>query len=167
MSDKRQEILEDEWLIVRHSGEIPEIALVSVFYYLEEDEEGPRFILIDQEREVLRDAAKQRYREIVLRDLQPENRDKTIYRGVRRTIFNYQRFASFCGRQGVDWGDFTSEVGEALLAFFRCEVDDVVNGHRPCCLNVSYPELISFAEELGIQETECPEILKTLCLPIT
>lgn len=99
MSAPRQEVLEDEWLIVRHSGEIPEIALHSAFYYLTEDPDGPRLQLSVEERESLQDAAVARYQEVIMRDLCYENRELTIYRGMRRAIFNWRRFIAFCERQ--------------------------------------------------------------------
>ena len=101
MSRPRQELLEDEWLLVRHSGEIPEIALHSAFYYLTEDPNGPRLQLSVEEKHYLRDAAATRYQEIIQRDLCYENRELTVYRGVRRAIFNWHRFVVFCERQDI------------------------------------------------------------------
>ncbi len=102
MSRPRQELLEDEWLLVRHSGEIPEIALHSAFYYLTEDLNGPRLRLSVEEMQYLREAAATRYQEIILRDLCYENRELTVYRGVRRAIFNWHRFVTFCERQDIN-----------------------------------------------------------------
>jgi wobble nucleotide-excising tRNase len=101
MSRPRQELLEDEWLLVRHSGEIPEIALHSAFYYLTADPNGPRLQLSVEETRYLRDAAVTRYQEIIRRDLCYENRELTVYRGVRRAIFNWHRFVVFCERQDI------------------------------------------------------------------
>jgi hypothetical protein len=99
MSRPRQEVLEEEWLIVRHSGEIPEIALHSALYYLTDDPDGPRLQLSGEERESLQEAAATRYHEIIMRDLCFENRELSIYRGVRRAICNWHRFVAFCKRQ--------------------------------------------------------------------
>ena len=106
MSRPRQEVLEEEWLIVRHSGEIPEIALHSALYYLTDDPDGPRLQLSGEERESLQEAAATRYQEIIMRDLCFENRELSIYRGVRRAICNWHRFVAFCKRQ--DRTDYTS-----------------------------------------------------------
>ncbi len=163
MIDNRQELIEDEWLIVRHSGEIPEIAFSSVLYYLSEDEDGPRICLSEKERNYLQSGAKRRYREIVLRDLQPENRDKTIYRGVKRTIFNYYRFSTFCRRQGVHFSSFRSQAASAFLSFILREVEDVASGQRRCCLNASYDEIIAFSAELRIAINDLPTGLKEIC----
>lgn len=99
MTRSRQESLEDEWLMVRHSGEIPEIALHSAFYYLTEDPEGPRLQLALDEIRDLQEAGAARYQEIILRDLCYENRELTFYRGVQRAICNWHRFVAFCERQ--------------------------------------------------------------------
>ena len=99
MSASRREILEEEWLIVRHSGEIPEIALHSALYFLTEDPLGPCLQLSAEEIESLQDAAICRYQEIIMRDLCYENRNLSIYRGVRRAIVNWHRFVTFCERQ--------------------------------------------------------------------
>jgi len=163
MIDNRKELIEDEWLIVRHSGEIPEIALSSVFYYLTEDEDGPCIRLTEQELNYLQSGAEQRYHEIVLRDLQSENRDKTIYRGLKRTIFNYYRYQAFCLRQGVDSGSFQPQVVSAFLSFIHRETADVASGQRSCCLNVSYTEIAAFSAELGIGMNELPAGLKKIC----
>lgn len=105
MSRPRQELLEDEWLLVRHSGEIPEIALHSAFHYLTADPNGPRLQLSVEETHYLRDAAVTRYQEIIQRDLCYENRKLTVYRGVRRAIFNWHRFVVFCERQDISCHD--------------------------------------------------------------
>jgi len=85
--------------MVRHSGEIPEIALHSALYFLTEDPDGPRLQLSVQEVETLQDAAICRYQEIIRRDLCFANRALPMYRGVRRAIFNWRRFVAFCQRQ--------------------------------------------------------------------
>jgi len=72
-SRSRQELLEEEWLLVRHSGELPEIAFQSAMYCLVEDPEGPRLRLHPEEIHALREAAIDRYQEILLRDLVMKN----------------------------------------------------------------------------------------------
>lgn len=163
MVDSRQELLDDEWLIVRHSGEIPEIALTSVLYYLTEDGAGPRISLSKKERSYLQSGAEQRYHEIVLRDLQPGNRDKTIYRGVKRSIYNYHRFSKFCRRWNVDSSSFQPQVASAFLSFLHHEVEDVTSGKRCCCLNVSYHEIIAFSAELHIASNDLPDGFRKIC----
>ena len=56
MHDERLLILEEELLLVRHSGEIPEVALHSSLYYLQDDEEGPQLRLTAEEQQLLEQA---------------------------------------------------------------------------------------------------------------
>ena len=97
MMFNREELLEDEWLGVRHSGEIPEIALLSLVLSCRSPS-GPRLQLSLEETQTLRQAAAARYQEIILRDLCYENRVLRVYRGVQRAIFNWHRFVAFCTR---------------------------------------------------------------------
>ena len=117
MPRPRQEVLEDEWLIVRHSGEIPEIALHSTFYYLTEDPDGPQLQLSIEEIQYLQEAAAARYQEIILRDLCYENRELTIYRGMQRAIFNWHRFVAFCERQKYRLSQLTQHHRRSLPHF--------------------------------------------------
>ena len=119
MSRPRQEVLEDEWFIVRHSGEIPEIALHSALYYLTDDPDGPRLQLSGEESEYLQEAAASRYHEIIMRDLCFENRDLTIYRGVRRAICNWHRFVAFCERQDSVSNQLRVATAEAFLTLLK------------------------------------------------
>ncbi len=98
--------LEDEWYGVRHSGEIPEVALCSALYYLTHDPDGPGLRLSREQKGMLVQAAEIRYQEIVLRDLQQSTRNTTGYRGIKRSIINWQRYRIFCGRQQIDSGVF-------------------------------------------------------------
>lgn len=45
------EVLENEWHIVRYSGETPEIAYNSSIYYLTRAQDGPQ-INLDEEQEI-------------------------------------------------------------------------------------------------------------------
>jgi len=59
--EERDELLAEEWLIVRHSGGIPEITLHSSLYYLSKESDGPQLSLSEEELSRLKDAAAQRY----------------------------------------------------------------------------------------------------------
>lgn len=159
-----EKILEDEWYVVRHSGEIPEIALCSALYYLAEDRNGPRRALSVAQNRMLVEAAELRYREIVLRDLHHANREKRIYRGPKRSIVNWYRYEKFCLRQQVDSTSFRHEVAAALLAFLSEEVVDMARGRRASVLNCTYVELRTFATRLGLTASMLPEGLVDLCL---
>ena len=174
MSRPRQELLEDEWLIVRHSGEIPEIALHSAFYYLTEDLNGPRLQLSVEEMRSLQEAAATRYQEIILRDLCYENRELTVYRGVQRAIFNWHRFVAFCKRQDISYHNLRSTTAEAFLILLK-KVTHPTNAPAPSpdstdtrpslavVFNCSFHDLTLFARELGIAEEQIPQEIHLFC----
>jgi len=163
--DERQSLLEDELIIVRNSGEIPEIALHSSLYYLTRDREGPLLELTGEEKEKLYDAAEYRYREIVLRDIDPRNRDLGIYRGVARTITNWHRYRSFCGRINRDCSDFKSVVAQKLLEFLDREYEDVVAGLRTSSINCSREQLDGFLPALGVERIDLPSDWQQVICP--
>jgi len=149
--------LTEELLIVRHSGEIPEIAFHGSLYYLCEDPDGPQLSLGQQELDLLRQQVVARYREIMLRDLSPENRDTRIYRGLKRCIFNWERLGKFCSRQAMTVEDVRQEIAEALRCFLRQEANEVRAGLRQSCLNCTREDLDGFAREIGVGPEELPE----------
>ncbi len=164
MVEDREVILADEVLIVRNSGEIPEIALHGSLYYLTEDEDGPRFRrLRDHELQSLYDAALARAREIVLRDLDPANRDLRLYRGVARTIVNWWRLQNLCRRIQRDCPWFREVVTSALLDFFHQEIKDVTAGARPSSVNCSAADLHAFIRDLRIAPAALPAGWQGLC----
>ena len=161
-----ESLLAEELLIVRHSGEIPEIAFHGSLYYLCEDPAGPQLPLSQAEVESLRRQAVARYREILLRDLSPENRDARIFRGLKRCIFNWQRLGKFCARQGMEIeAPLRREVAEALRCFLRREAEEVRAGLRHSCLNCTREELDGFAREIGVLPEQLPEDVERLFCP--
>ncbi|HIJ79679.1 MAG: hypothetical protein OEY01_13165 [Desulfobulbaceae bacterium] len=153
----RKEILEEESLIIRHAGEIPEIAFHSSLYYLGLDPEGPQLQLESEELAQLREQVIARYREIMLRDLEPDNRDKSFYRGVKRCIFNWERLGKFCGREKLPISeDLRREIASALNAFLERETLEVRSGLRTCAINCSKEELLAFAKKLALGLPELP-----------
>ena len=164
INDGRMEILEDEVLILRDSGEIPEIAYHATLYYLTEDEEGPGLDpLSAEELALLQEAALFRYQQIVLRDLDPDNRDLGIYRGIRRTIYNWQRMQDFCRRLGRDCSFFKKTAAQALLNFLTRELDDVINRGRTSAVNCSAERIVAFADVLDISPDTLPTGWQELC----
>ena len=158
------EYLDNEWFVVRHSGELPEVALHSSLHYLTTADDGPRLSLADHQLQGLREAAKERYREIIIRDLLPENRAASIYRGVQRAIVNYRRYLKFCNRQGGEVSHrFTGEIAESLLNLLAAECADVFQGAGRSAINCSFQDLISFAVELGLDPSAFPEGVADLC----
>lgn len=165
MSSDLPAILEDEWYLVRHSGETPEIALHAAVYYLTRAKDGPRLSLSSNDEELLRQAAIDRFREIILRDLMHVNRGTTIYRGIHRSIINYRRFCVFCRRQQVDPGGMRRQVAAALDIFLTIELAEMGSLKRPSIVNCTYAELQSFAAELGFDLPDRLTGIVECCLP--
>ena len=163
INEERMAILEEEIIILRDSGEIPEIAFHSTLHYLTEDTEGPAMVLTGEELELLQDAALSRYREIVLRDLNPENRDLGIYRGVRRSIYNWQRMQDFCKRIGRNCSFLKKTAGAALVRFLEQELADVRSGRRSSSVNCSAEQLLGFAVLLDVDPDSLPGDWQKLC----
>ncbi len=163
MEEERTLLLEEEYLIVRHSGEIPEIALYSTLYYLSEDPDGPHILLNNEELAGLQDGALKRSREIVLRDLDPANRDLSLYRGVQRSLYNWRRHQAFCERIDRDCDGFKAVVRAALFDFLSREIEDVDSGNRCSSINCSVAELAAFTTELDCSPDDLPAGWHELC----
>lgn len=162
--DDRKEILDEETLIIRHSGEIPEITFHSSLYYLSHDPEGPHLQLEAEDLALLREQVIERYREIMLRDLAPDNRNKSIYRGVKRCIFNWDRLGKFYLRENLPVDEhLRQEIASALNAFLLQEALEVRNGLRVSCINCSNEELLMFAKQIDLPLQELPTNLGQLC----
>ncbi|MFU8819880.1 MAG: hypothetical protein ACNA74_09185 [Desulfurivibrio sp.] len=160
----RRAIIADEQLLVRYSGEIPEIAYHNSLYHLREDPEGPGLEkLTPAELAGLRDGVVARYREIILRDLNPLNRDLSVYRGVRRAIWNWQRLGKFYRRCRIEPDrDLRREVATALVDFLENEVRETTAGQRASSLNCSPDELREFLVALSVPG--CPNLRRWLAL---
>ncbi|MBU0960046.1 MAG: hypothetical protein KKD01_07510 [Proteobacteria bacterium] len=161
--EERRDILADEWLIVRNSGEIPEIAYYSSLYYLTEDDDGPCITLSEEEIQVLKEAAVERCQEIVLRDMLLENFHKTIYRGIKRSIYNWQRYQTFCRRQSLSLHGFRPIVARTFLLFLEQGVGAAGSSLPQSFINCSLNELIRFGEELGVEAEQLPAGTDRFC----
>lgn len=157
------EVIENEWYIVRHSGETPEIAYNSAIYYLSRAQDGPHVCLDEEQIELLKKAAVDRYAEIVLRDLHHVNSTKSIYRGIGRSIINYRRFCMFCSRQQLEVTLLRSQVAEALLVFLETEIEQLQNLNRPSIINCTYKELQDYAALLGVELRDTFKVLEKFC----
>ena len=145
---KVEELLENEWYVVRHSGETPEIALHSAIYYLTRAKDGPQLTLSADQLKELQDAAITRFEEIITRDLQHENVSKSIYRGVARSIINYQRYLKFCDRQQLA-NQLKERVAVAFNGFLQKELTYIQAGEKTN-INCHTSELSEFAATLGM-----------------
>lgn len=145
------ETIENEWYVVRYSGETPEIAYNSAIYHLTRAKDGPQVCLTEQQIDLLKDAAVDRYTEIVLRDLQHVNCSKSIYRGIGRSIINYRRFCMFCARQELEVTRVRSKAAEALQIFIDTEIYQLQRLGRSSIINCTFKELQNYAAELGVE----------------
>jgi len=160
--DKKTHI-EEEAFIIEHSGEIPEVALHSSLYYLVEDPEGPGLRLDDEDVLPLKLAVAKRYRVIILRDLTPDNRDKSIYRGLARCAVNWQRLLKFCIRENLNNQEIKLETADALQKFLANEMADVKSNGRSSSVNCSSGELESLVVSLGLSEDNLPKGWQGVC----
>ncbi|PIE57120.1 MAG: hypothetical protein CSA34_00455 [Desulfobulbus propionicus] len=163
IGSERQFLLEDELLLVRDSGEIPEIAYQGALHYLSHDAEGPGLELNSGELKMLQDAAMARYREIILRDLDPGSRDLSSYRGLKRAITNYKRLTAFSHRIQRQPAMDCDEVKQLLLVFICRELQEVRHGLRDSSVNCSCEELEAFCRQLSFHENELPAGWRRLC----
>jgi hypothetical protein len=164
MSDDLTEEIENEWYIVRYSGETPEIAYNSAIYYLSRSHDGPHICLNIKQVESLKKAAIDRYAEIVLRDLQHANCTKPIYRGIGRSIINYRRFCMFCARQDLEVDRVRNQAAVALQVFLETEIELLQSQNRPSIINCTFEELQGYAVELGVELGRRCEALEKQCL---
>ena len=151
--------------MIENSGEIPEVTLHESLYFLVEDEEGPGLQVKEGDMVVLRQAVVQRYRSIILRDLDPDNRDRSIYRGLARCVANWERLQKFCSGQDIDHSAILDEAAVALKEFFCNEINDVKSGKRASCVNCCQEEIEKLAESLSLSSGDLPEGWQELCPP--
>jgi hypothetical protein len=162
MTDLRN-LIEEEVFAIRHSGEMPEVALRTSLYYLQEDPEGPRLTVTPEDILPLKEAVEMRYKRIVMRDLNPRYRSRSIYRGLARAIANWHRLVRFCQREKRDIALHRQDVASALVAFLAIEMADVASGKRLTSINCSATELAAFIEALGLPPSRLPEGWQSVC----
>lgn len=155
--------LEDEVFIIEDAGgEMPEVAMHGSLYFLCRDPEGPGLFLEQQDHLPLKKAVINRYQTIILRDLQPENRKKSIYRGMKRSAINWQRMKLFAEAENLAIDHVRSKVAAALVAFLEQEISAVRYGESSC-INCSGQTLGEFARELGLCSEDLAEGWQDLC----
>ncbi len=151
LAEEKALLLENEWYLIRDSGELPEIAYHAALYQLCKAPDGPRIKLSEQQRQRLLEAALLRFVDILLRDLNFSERNASASRGLRRAIINYQRFCTFCKRQQLDTTQVRMQVRAELEQFFA-----EVLTENAVKVNCSKAELEKFACELGVT---CSDII--------
>ncbi len=162
--EEKKFILSEEALIIKHSGEIPEVAYHNTLYHLTEDPEGPGIQLLPEDLVPLKQAVLERYQWIILRDISPQNRDRKIYRGLKRCAENWDRLKTFCYKEGMHINNFREKAAAALRNFLFRELEEVKSGQRSrTCINCSYSTLIKLAEDMGLSPEDLPRGIKDLC----
>ena len=160
---KKEIYLEEEAIIFRNSGEIPEVTYHGSIYYLTKDPEGPGLSLDNEDLSRLKDEVVGRYRNILLRDMTLENRDKGLYRGLARSIANWRRFYEFSGQEDREISRIRSEAADALKDFLHGEISDAQNNSKASSINCSARKLEEFAKDLGIAPDSLPSGWRELC----
>jgi len=161
-NSRKRAYIAEEAFIVETSGEIPEVAMHSSIYYLTEDPDGPALQLVSEDILPLKQAVVKRYRKIILRDLDPSNRDKGIYRGLARCAHNWQRLLKFCAREKIAVGANRVETAGALQRFLQQEIADTESTKRTSSINCSSEVVENLAGSLGLAVADLPEGWRTL-----
>jgi AcrR family transcriptional regulator len=162
--DQRRAWLEEECLLIHHSGELPVLAFYGALQHLTEAPEGPRLTLAPAERDRLREAVAERFRRILRRDLDPRLRRRSVYRGLERCAANWGRWEAFCRREGLPPHTWRGEIAAALTAFLERELADAASGADPS-IDCPAPQLAEFACALGLDPAKLPPGWEALCPP--
>ena len=161
----REALIEEEIFIIQAEGEIPEVAFHNAVHHLCSAPGGPGLILAQKEFNALKQAVADRYRTIILRDLTPSNRDRSLYRGLERSAANWERLESFARREGFDLAVVREEVASVLLHFIHREAHDVATGRRACCVNCTADRLRALVMALPLSMDQLPDNWERLCCP--
>ena len=160
---QKEDLLTDEVLIIEESGEMPEVAYHAAIYYLTKDSDGPELTLKTEDHLPLKKAVIQRYMTIMIRDLTPDNRSKSLYRGLERCICNWQRLKIFSSRENLDISHVREKTAQKLVAFLKQESDDVGSGKYESCVNCSRTDLEEFILDIGLNIDETKSLFLKLC----
>jgi hypothetical protein len=151
---QKEDFLADEVLIIEESGEMPEVAYHGAVYYLTRDPDGPGLTLEEKDHTPLKNAVVSRYTTIMMRDLTPDNRSKSIYRGLERCICNWQRLKLYSEREKINISHIRKKTARRLTHFLQTERDDVIDQKCPTSINCSKEDLENFIRDLGLEPSE-------------
>lgn len=166
INEERELIIEEELLIIRDSGEIPEIVFHSTLEYLTHDAEGPAMLLTEDELSALHRAVIERYLEIICRDLTADNRFLSLFRGVERARVNWTRLQKFCKRVQLDSDEYREVVAKALSAFITQECNEKRAGQASHAFNCAPADFCEFITALQIPLQQLPQDWQGLCVPM-
>lgn len=165
--NSKESYLQQEVDWIENSGEMPEVAFYESLYYLTEEEDGPKLILTSADIKFLEDAVVNRFKTIILRDLEFANRKSSIFRGLKRAIINYDRLKKYQKKKNRADSGIEKAIGYSLIEYIRCECEDISDKRHYRTINCKRDELEHFAEELGVNIS--PEY-KDICfkhIPLT
>jgi len=157
----REDIIEDEVFHIIKAGELPEVAYHSTLYHLSGDPEGPGIVPVQEEVNKFKWAVVECYKNIIFRDITPENRQKRRYRGLQRASINLNRLLRFINKESMVIGDLLEEISMKTLFFLQNEIKECSEG-KASSINCSYETLKKFTEKLKISHLIPPDI-KELC----
>ncbi len=161
MSQKIRQEVKEEFDLIAYAGELPEVAFYESLHYLTEDPQGPCLKLSSAETLFLKKAVVKDYVAIILRDLNPDNRDKGSFRGVERAIINFQRLKNFAEREGLEISVFLPQIANSLNNYVREEINDsLLKDQDIRTINCSFEQWIWFCNELGIKSSLNPTFFK-------
>ncbi|MBU4069100.1 MAG: hypothetical protein KKH17_12545, partial [Proteobacteria bacterium] len=107
-------------------------------------------ILTSADIKFLEDAVVNRFKTIILRDLEFANRKSSIFRGLKRAIINYNRLKKYQRKKNRTDSGIEKVIGYSLIEYIRCECEDISNKRYYRTINCTIEELEQFADELGI-----------------
>lgn len=113
--------LEDEAWMIEAGGEMPEVSLAESLGHLGR--------VAPQGLRCLRAVAARRYLVIIRRDLEPDNRGATHFRGLERALANLKRLEGFLA--GLGWEmppALRQDMGRGLLRYLRAEAAELAAG---------------------------------------
>jgi hypothetical protein len=146
--------VEEERDIIAQAGELPEVAFYESFFFLTTSAEGPGLKLWPEEIVFLKEGVIEGYKRIILRDLNPQNRAKEIFRGIERAVVNFKRLKKFAQKEGLEISHLLPEIANALRQYVRAEINDqelVAKGIRT--INCDRQNWDWFCQELGLEPT--------------
>lgn len=139
------------------------MALHGSIYFLTADPDGPGLDLAPGELLLLKEMVVARYLEIINRDLEPDNRAMSLYRGLARCIWNWRRLERFCQMEGFAIDCIRDDIGGALIAFLHHESLDIATNQRCSSINCTATELTELINALRINSSELPEGWADIC----
>ena len=154
----RMEIEEEATLIRLQGGEMPEVALFDSLETLSHDNISPT----EEELRVLKAAVLDRYKDIVRRDLDPENQTRDLFRGPARARTNLKRLTLFAEKQGLPFEDFYSETAERLISYLKLEASAIAAGRAFNTLGLERRELETFLSECRARLPDEFELLEAV-----